>query len=80
VSDVERSMKRKVDCQLPSDPTSTLLALNFGKPLPEAAPNSSVVKALKPIVALLDTPPDQSSGAKGAAGLLLRFRQGLKKK
>ncbi len=80
VSDVERSLKRKVDCQIPADPAAALLALNFGKPLPEASPGSAVVKALRPIVALLDRPPQGAAGARGAAGLLLRFRQGLGKK
>jgi pilus assembly protein CpaE len=79
-ADVERSLKRKVDCQIPSDPAAALAAVNFGKPLSEAAPNSSVVKALRPLVAALDAPGGPASVAAKASGLLLRFRQGLKKK
>ena len=80
VSDVERSLKRKVDCQIPSDPAAALLALNFGKPLPKASPGSGVVKALRPLVAQLDRPQQGSAAGRGPAGLLLRFRQGLGKK
>ncbi len=82
VTDVERTLKRKVDCKLPTDPTSTLTAVNFGKPLPEAAPNSPIVKALRPLVVSLD-----SSGAgrsalpkSNAASLLSRFRLSGQKK
>ena len=79
VADVERTLKRKVDCQIPADAAATLAAINFGKPLSEAAPNSGIVKALRPLVASLDTPGD-TSAPKKAASLLARFSQGMKKK
>ena len=80
IADVERSLKRKVDCQIPSDPAAALQAVNFGQPLSEVVPNSAVVKALRPLVATLDKAPDSDRQSGGASGLLLRFRQGLRKK
>ena len=56
VDDVERTLKRKVDCQIPADAGAALAAVNFGKPISEAAPNSGIVKALRPLVASLDQP------------------------
>lgn len=79
VSDVERSLKRKVDLQIPSDPAAALSAINFGKPLPEASPNSGVVKALRPLVTSLSA-ADKPAEPSKSSGLLLRFRQGLRKK
>lgn len=81
VADLERTMKRKVDCQLPADMPSALAAVNFGKPLPEATPNSPIVKALRPLVAALDEPGDENSQAeKGAARAFMRFTKGLQLK
>jgi pilus assembly protein CpaE len=82
VADVERSLKRKVDCQIPPDVAAALAAINFGKPLSEAAPNSGIVKALRPLVARLDAPGGAApAGAKKAAtSLQARLLQGLKKK
>ena len=51
IADVERTLKRKIDCQIPADMLAALAAVNFGKPLSEAAPNSGIVKALRPLVA-----------------------------
>ena len=79
-ADVERSLKRKIDCQIPSDPAAALQAVNFGKPLPEVMPGSAVVKALRPLVATLDTSPDGGAAKKGTASVLARFRQGLRNK
>ena len=79
VADVERTLKRKVDCQIPSDVPAALAAVNFGKPLSEAAPNSAIVKALRPLVASLDG-PGGSGAVKKASGLLQRFAQGIKSK
>jgi pilus assembly protein CpaE len=80
VADVERSLKRKVDCQIPADIPAALAAVNFGKPLPEAAPNSGIVKALRSFVAGLDAAGDESHGeAPKATSLLARFAQGIKK-
>jgi pilus assembly protein CpaE len=80
VADVERTLKRKVDCQIPADAAAALAAVNFGKPLVEAAPGSGIVKALRPLVASLDA--TNSSGEKkagaAAASVLLRFTQGLR--
>jgi pilus assembly protein CpaE len=76
IADVERTLKRKVDCQIPSDHAAALAAVNFGKPLPEAAPNSTIVKALRPLVAGLGAQAGDTPA--GAKGLLLRFKQGLK--
>ena len=80
VPDLERTLKRKVDCQLPADMPSALAAVNLGKPLPEAAPNSAIVKALRPLVAALDEPVNEhGEKAKGAAAFL-RFTKGLQLK
>jgi pilus assembly protein CpaE len=82
VADVERTLKRKVDCQIPADAPAALAAVNFGKPLAEAAPNSAIVKALRPLVAGLDAPQRGGSGGASmqSAGLVQRFLQGLKAK
>ncbi len=83
--DVERTLKRKVDCQIPADMAAALSAVNFGKPLVEAAPGSAIVKALRPLVGSLDA-ADSGDGAVGgstankAASVLARFTQGLKTK
>jgi len=81
VPDLERTLKRKVDCQLPADAPSALAAVNFGKPLPEAAPNSPIIKALRPLVAALDhVEEDQTEKGAGAARAFMRFAQGLQLK
>ena len=82
VADLERTLKRKVDCQIPADVPSALAAVNFGKPLSEAAPNSPIVKALRPLIAGLDQPgDDESAKAAGkAASAFIRFVQGLQLK
>ncbi len=73
-ADVERTLKRKLDCQIPADSTAALAAVNFGRPIPEAAPGSGIVKALRPLVARLDSPASADRGtAKKTAGLLARF-------
>ncbi len=53
VADLERSLKRKVDVQIPFDDKNASAAINSGRPLPEAAPTSGVVKALAPFVTAL---------------------------
>jgi pilus assembly protein CpaE len=81
IADVERTLKRKVDCQIPADALAALAAVNFGKPLAEAAPNSAIVKALRPLVAGLDAQSGGSRGTPGkAANLVQHFLQGLKAK
>ena len=80
VEDVERTLKRKVDCQIPADSGAALAAVNFGKPISEAAPNSGIVKALRPLVARLDQPGGVERDIKKAASLFARFGQTLKKK
>lgn len=82
VSDVERSLKRKVDCQIPADSAAALSAVNVGKPLPEAAPTSGIVKALRTLVADLDAPGGGNGPTRAgkAASLLERFGRSLKKK
>ncbi|HZP99679.1 MAG TPA: cellulose synthase operon protein YhjQ/BcsQ [Reyranella sp.] len=80
VADVERTLKRRVDCQIPADSAAALSAVNFGKPLFEAAPGSGIVKALRPLVAGLESAAKEGAGDATAAGLLARFRQGLKSK
>jgi pilus assembly protein CpaE len=81
VADLERTLKRKVDCQLPADALSALSAVNFGKPLPEAAPNSPIIKALRPMVAALDqAEEEQTERGASAARAFLRFAQGLQLK
>jgi len=81
VADLERTLKRKVDCQIPLDAPSALSAVNFGKPLGEAAPNSAIVKALRPLVTALDQPDEEETG-KGASATraFMRFAQGLRLK
>jgi len=82
VADVERTLKRKVDCQLPADPAATLTAVNFGRPLPEAAPGSPIVKALRPLVTNLDAPADGAGPASKArnVSLFTRFQRAARKK
>ncbi|HEY4166593.1 MAG TPA: cellulose synthase operon protein YhjQ/BcsQ [Reyranella sp.] len=80
VADLERTLKRKVDCQLPADVPSALAAVNFGKPLPEAAPNSSIVKALRPLVASLEEAEDVGMEKTKGTRAFLRFTKGLKLK
>ena len=80
VDDVARTLKRKVDCQIPADSSAALAAVNFGKPISEAAPNSAIVKALRPLVAGLDQPGAGERDAGKASSLLARFGQRLKKK
>jgi pilus assembly protein CpaE len=80
IADIERTLKRKVDCPIPSDITAALAAINFGKPLSDAAPNSGIVKALRPLVASLDTPGGGGPAPRKVSSLLDRLSQGLKKK
>ena len=80
VDDVERTLKRKVDCQIPADAGAALAAVNFGKPISEAAPNSGIVKAMRPLVASLDQPGGVEGNAGKAASLFARFGQRMKKK
>jgi pilus assembly protein CpaE len=80
VSDVERTLKRKVDCQIPSDLSAALAAVNFGKPLSEAAPNSGIVKALRSLVSALDEPAQREAAARpiATAGLFAKIVAGIK--
>jgi pilus assembly protein CpaE len=81
VADLERTLKRKVDCQLPADVPGALSAVNLGKPLAEAAPNSPIVKALRRLVAALDQPADEAKAkASNAARAFIRLVQGLQRK
>jgi pilus assembly protein CpaE len=77
-ADIERTLKRKIDCQIPADPAGVLAAVNFGKPLSEAAPGSGVLKALRPLVGALHGSDSAPSDAKKSNSVLLRFTQGLK--
>jgi len=80
IADLERTLKRKVDCQVPADAASALAAVNFGKPLAEAAPNSPIVKTLRGLVAALDQPAeDADAKAKKATRAFLRFTQSLQR-
>jgi pilus assembly protein CpaE len=56
IADIERTLKRKVDIQIPSDHAASLAAVNLGKPLAQAAPGSGIVKALRPLIGALDAP------------------------
>lgn len=70
VADVERTLKRKVDFQIPADASATLAAVNVGKPLSEAVPGSGIVKSLRPLVAALDAPVgDDAPSTKGSNSL-----------
>ena len=42
VADLERTLKRKVDCQIPADAAAALPPVNFGKPLSEAGRRSGL--------------------------------------
>ncbi len=79
-ADVERTLKRKIDCQIPADVPAALAAVNFGKPLSEAAPNSGIVKALRPLVAGLDDlrKDGGDGGPNKTTSVLARFTQGIK--
>ena len=79
VADVERTLKRKIDLQIPADPAGTLAAVNAGKPLADAAPNSSVVKALRPLIAALDAPIETDEGGKVAKPISLFARLARRK-
>jgi pilus assembly protein CpaE len=76
VADVERTLKRKVNCQVPADISAVLAAVNFGKPLSEAAPKSAIVKALKPFVAGLDHETKQGNRP-GATSMFGRIARAL---
>ena len=77
VADVERTLKRKVDCQIPADAAAALSAINFGKPLSEAAPSSGIVKALRPLVAAASTRRAACAGrARGRRACLAALRPG----
>jgi pilus assembly protein CpaE len=78
VADVERTLSRKVDCQIPADLPAALAAVNLGKPVSEAAPNSRIVKSLKPFVSTLDEPSALAASSAGPAGALLRFARSFK--
>ena len=82
IADVERTLKRKIDCQIPADMLAALAAVNFGKPLAEAAPNSGIVKALRPLVAGLDDSNEVGgeSGQKNATSVIARFTRGIKRR
>jgi pilus assembly protein CpaE len=82
VSDVERTLKHKVDVQIPADTAAALSAVNVGKPVSEAAPASGIVKALRPLVAGLDAPGGASvpGKARKTVSLFERLGRGLKKK
>jgi len=71
IADVERSLKRKVDLQIPFDDKNASAAVNSGKPLPEAAPSSSIVKALGPLVTQLIGDAEQKAGSKSFFGRLM---------
>jgi pilus assembly protein CpaE len=79
IADLERTLKRKVDCQIPADSASALAAVNFGKPLAEAAPNSPIVKTLRSLVDALDQPAEADSKASKATRAFLRFTQALQR-
>jgi pilus assembly protein CpaE len=79
IADLERTLKRKVDCQIPADSASALAAVNFGKPLAEAAPNSPIVKTLRGLVDALDQPAEADSKASKATRAFLRFAQALQR-
>ena len=78
VADVERTLSRKVDCQIPADLSAALAAVNLGKPVSEAAPNSGIVKSLKPFVSMLDESPALAASSAGPAGALLRLARSFK--
>ena len=84
IADIERTLGRKVDCQIPGDQAAALAAVNFGKPVSEAAPGSGIVRSLKPLVAALDG-PQGATALGGQGGVLVRLarpfrgRKGKKK-
>jgi len=82
VADVERTLKRRVDCEIPADLPAALAAVNVGKPLSEAVPGSGIIRALRPLVAGLDEPGGEGTDAvAGKPGsVLARFMHGVKAK
>lgn len=81
VTDVERTLKTKVACLIPGDSGAALAAVNFGKPISDAAPNSGIVKALRPLVGSLDSPGGGGGGdVKKSTSLFARLGQGMKKR
>jgi pilus assembly protein CpaE len=83
IADVERTLKRKIDCLIPADISAALAAVNFGKPLSEAAPNSGIVKALRPLIARLEDSEEHAgdvSTKEKTTSVLVRFAQGIKRK
>ena len=81
VADVERTLKRKVDCQIPADPGARLAAVNFGKPLSEAAPEQRHRQGPAAARCHASTlPRDGGGNVEKAASLLGRLGQGMKKK
>jgi pilus assembly protein CpaE len=77
VADVERTLGRKVDYRIPGDVGAALAAINFGKPVADAAPGSGIVKSLRPLVAALDDAWSAGS-AVASAGVLARLAQPFK--
>ena len=82
ITDLERTLKRKVDCQIPADIAAAVSAVNFGKPVSEVAPNSGIVRALRPLVNCLDDASDtgREGNHRKSTGVLVRFVQGFKRK
>lgn len=78
VADVERTLNCKVDCQIPTDMAAALAAVNLGKPVSAAAPNSGIVKALKPLVAALDGALGSAQSPAGSASALMRLARSFK--
>lgn len=78
VADVERTLKQKIACQVPSDLSAALAAVNFGKPLSEAMPNSAILRALRPLVASLDEAAVADGKSGRSASTLMRLVQSLK--
>jgi pilus assembly protein CpaE len=81
IADVERTLKRKVDCQIPADIAAAISAVNLGKPVSEVAPKSGIVKALRTLVNRLDDSSDigRENNPGKSTGVLVRFMQGLKR-
>ena len=64
-AEVQKALKTTLTAVIPDDHTAVLQALNTGKPLPQAAPNSKAVVALRQLATSFDKEVVKESGFLG---------------
>ncbi len=64
-AEVQKALKTTLTAVIPEDHTAVLQALNTGKPLPQAAPNSKAVTALRALAKSFDKDVEQAPGLFG---------------